>query len=341
MVTDFKNIKISIIIVTYNDVNDIGNCLDSLYSDNIEYEIILVDNCSNDGTVQYVRKKYPSVIIVENNHNYGLGTGINLGVKIAKGDYIIVLNSDTVVESNWFVDLLNPVIHEDYVITTPKILLYDGSKINTCGNVNHFTGFAFTRGLNMPVNAYSKDEYVDGISGCCFAIKRKDYLKLNGFDENFFLYNEDTDFSWKCRSQGYKILYVASSIIRHKYEFNITPMKLFNLERGRYIILRKYLTWKQFLIFLPSLIISEVLSIGLSSKLGLAGLSNKLKAMQKGIFNQNDYVSYKKMQYKGFGSVVLPFEQFKLNTLEKYLLTIFNGIYKLNFYLYEVAIKYL
>lgn len=97
------------------------------------------------------------------------------------------------------------MVENDNLVTTPKILCYDGSEINTCGNINHFTGLTFTQGLGENPNNFNQQLFVSGVSGACFALKKEDYKKLNGFNESFFLYNEDSDLSWRVHLAGLKI----------------------------------------------------------------------------------------------------------------------------------------
>ena len=107
----------------------------------------------------------------------------------------MVLNPDTIVEGRWLQELIKPLKSGDKIITTPKILTYNGEVINTCGAINHFSGLSFTRGLGDPSSTQSCREHISGFSGCSFAIRREHYISLGGFDKSFFMYNEDADFS--------------------------------------------------------------------------------------------------------------------------------------------------
>ena len=275
----------SVIIVTYNHAKYIRRCILSVIQNSNPREIIIIDNNSQDMTVKIVAnlsKKYPIIRLFRNKNNIGYGSANNLGVKHAKGKYIVILNPDTYVTSNWLYELLKPLEHSNRLVTTPKIFTFNG-RLNTCGNNDHFTGLTFVRGWGEDSKKFKKKEFLSGISGACFAMKRKDYLDLGGFDENFFVYMDDTEFSWRLHVTNYKILFVPTSIIYHDYVVNVPPQKIYYLERGRYIILKKYFDTKWLLFFLPSLLFTEILTFGYSLLKGRKGISFKLRAINDGL----------------------------------------------------------
>jgi len=273
--------RVSVIIVTHNDQKHIKSCLESVLSQDFDsFEVLVVDNCSTDATVKIIEKFFPIVRIIRSNRNLGYSGGNNLGVRYARGEFIVILNPDTVVEKNWLRELVSPLRKLERTITTPKILLYDGSRINTCGNKIHFAGLTFVNGFRENPKNYSNKSYIGAISGCCFCIRKKDYVRLGGFDENFFHYQQDADFSWRALLKNFKILFVPSSIVRHDYVLKVTPNKLYHLEKGRYLILRKYFSKNDFLRFSLSFIMTEFLTFGYAVLFGLTGLKYKMKAIK-------------------------------------------------------------
>jgi GT2 family glycosyltransferase len=332
MGTHSKNINeiVSIIIVTYNNKNHIKSCISSIETNKYPHEIIVVDSASSDGTPDLVKETFPNVKILRCKENLGYGSCNNLGVKNSNGSYIAILNPDTIVKESWLKELIKPLSAELRVITTPKILVYNGSAINTCGCICHFTGLTFTRGLGAEPNSFLQQEEVSGFSGCCFALKKCDYLSLGGFDENFFLYNEDSDLSWKAHLNGFMILFIPTSVIMHDYRLNVQPEKLYYLERGRYLILRKYTKFNIFLLFLPSLFIAEVLTFGYSSKLGLKGIKFKINAILDGLTMEIDKeAGDKSILYKSLVSTI-PTDQLTNNRFEESIKKLANYIFSLN-----------
>lgn len=269
----------SIIIVTHNHKEYLEKCLDSIP---ISLEVVIVDNISTDGTLNIIAEKYPEVILIKSKENLGYGKAINLGVKRANKEYIVILNPDTWFNFKSIEELIKPLENYKNLITIPKVMLYDGSHINTCGNIEHFTGLTFARGLGETKDCCNEIGYLNGLSGVCFAIKRKNFLKIGGFDESIFLYMEDTELSWKINANNLKILYIPQAIIHHDYILKVPAEKIYNLERGRYIILRKYFNWKLWIMFLPSLILTEIFTWGYATLKGYSGLKFKYKAIIDG-----------------------------------------------------------
>jgi GT2 family glycosyltransferase len=323
--------KASIIIVTYNHRKYIEACISSIEQESESHEIIVVDNFSQDGTCDFVRERFPRVQIIESQENRGYGGGNNLGVKFAKGDYVVVLNPDTIVKKGWLEELIKPLSPQSRIITTPKILTYDGSTINTCGNINHFTGLTFTRGLGENTEAYSKQEYISGFSGCCFAMRKVDFLELGGFDERFFLYNEDSDLSWRSHLKGFRILFVPTSIIMHDYKLRVMPKKLYYLEKGRYLILRKHLSKYDLVFILPSLLLAEILTLGYSTRLGYDGIKNKFSALKDGLTLKIDKEFGNRSDLYSSLCVTIPADQLTFNSMEKAAKLIANELFYWNF----------
>jgi GT2 family glycosyltransferase len=314
-----------VIIVTYNHKQYIYDCITSVLKNN-PLEVIVVDNSSTDGTTDFVEKKIPEVIVIRNSKNLGYGGGNNLGVERAKGEYIVILNPDTIVEDGWLEELLKPLEEKDDLISTPKVVRSDGSAV--WGNIEHFTGLTFARDLN---ENSEKFEYLNGFSGSCFAIKREDYLKLGGFDENFFIYMDDAEFSWRLHTKGFKILYIPTSIIHHHHTLKVPPEKLYHLEKGRYMILRKYLSAKWYFFLIPSLLMTEILTCGYSLLNGSEGIKFKLKAVKDGLninikkIDCNERKLLKSLDWK------IPEDQLTYNIFDKTFKKIANAIYWINY----------
>jgi hypothetical protein len=324
----------SIIIVTFNHQKYLGPCIKSLEIQDYPHEIIIVDNGSTDGTSEYIENAFPAIRLIRNT-NTGFGAGNNLAVKNASGEIVVFLNPDTIVKENWLRNLIEPIKVNPPAITTPKILIYDGSAINTCGNINHITGLTFTRGLLESPQSHNRQEEVSGISGACFAMRREEYIHMGGFDERFFLYNEDSEFSWRAHIFRISIIYVPSSIVRHDYSLNVSPQKMYNLEKGRYLILKTYFSWKMAAILAPSLFLSEILTLGYAARFGRAGIAFKVRAFYEGMILTGSSQHRNGAGVLDYLETQIPSDQLVSNHIERSAVRICNRVFSWNYKIFR------
>lgn len=216
------NYDISVVIVNYNTKDILDDCLASLKNENLKMQVIISDNGSTDGSVEMIRKKYPKFKLLENKENLGFAAGNNEARKIIKSDYVLFLNSDTIVENNSIEKPLQYIkANSDIGAITCKVVLPSGELDPDTRRafptpltaLKHFTGYSKTyRYLHM-----HEDEIhdVDVIQGA-FLLARKSVLdKINWFDEDYFLDGEDIDLCWKIKQAGYRLVYYPKSKITH------------------------------------------------------------------------------------------------------------------------------
>lgn len=273
--------RASVIVVNYNGGEKLVGCLASVLATLPgDCELIVVDNASSDGSPDEVAARFPDATLVRSPENGGYGFGNNLGVTRAGGRHLVFLNPDTVVEAGWLEPLLDPLeAGGDVGLTTSRILLVDEPRrINTCGNDVHVTGLTLCRGMGEPGERYAATEEVAAVSGAAFAIRRDVFLTLGGFDEDFFLYVEDTDLSWRARLAGWRISYVPESVVRHEYSFRLTKSKVFLQERNRYQMLLKCLRWPTLVVLVPALVLAEIVTWGFVLLRDRPNAAGKLRA---------------------------------------------------------------
>lgn len=322
--------RVSVVIVTYFSSKYVDKCLDSVLSNGPD-EVVVVDNASKDDTVEIIRNRFSSVKLLARDDNIGYGAAVNLGVRECKGDVVAVLNPDTIVCKDWLQKLVRTVTSEERTIAVPRIMIYDGSVVNTCGNHEHFTGLTFTRGLGMHPDNIPDELNVSGISGACFAMGKKDFLRIGGFDEELFLYMEDAELSWRAHSNGYSFVYVNEAVVFHDYKLNVNAEKLFRLENGRYYLLRKFLTTKDMISIGPSLLMSEVLSWGFAVRLGSSGIKYKMRSTMYFFSNPREV---QQSDYKKFLSHFddrIPDDQLSYGFVDKMAKKWANAIYEANY----------
>ncbi len=225
--------QISVIIVSYNVRAFLENCLVSVQKslEHLAGEIIVVDNASDDGSVEMVREKFPLVQLIANNENIGFGSANNQAVKVANGYFLFLLNPDTVVQENTFRVMLDYFQHHpDTGLAGCKVLNPDGTMQLACRRSFPTPWIAFTKitGLSslFPNSAiFSKynltylhpDETheVDAVSGSCMIISKSLFETIGGFDEQFFMYGEDLDICYRVQQAGKKVFYVHETQIIH------------------------------------------------------------------------------------------------------------------------------
>jgi GT2 family glycosyltransferase len=208
---------VSIIIVTYNCVNLIGPCLDSvLISTYPNIEIIVIDNASRDGTPEYVSRRYPNVALIQTGRNLGFGGGNNFGIRKAKGDYILLLNPDTIVDP-YYVSELYAVESSDpsVAMVGGKILMPDG-RIQSAGATVDSQGYTINYGFGKPGNeACNELKDVDYVGGGAAMVTRSALATIGLLDPIYTLYYEDTDWCWRARRRGMKVIYVPGARVLH------------------------------------------------------------------------------------------------------------------------------
>lgn len=184
---------ISIIIVNWNGKKWLKPCLDSLRNQTIkEYEVIVVDNASTDDSVSYLKNKYPEVVVIETGSNIGFAGGNNVGIKAAKGEYVLMLNNDTKVDMDFLEKMIAFFRIHKYDVLAPIETGYNNPKcrrttttIDIFGHPVHF--------LFDPASK-RQDFY---LGGTCLLFKKTMYQETKGLDNNFFMYFEETDWFWR------------------------------------------------------------------------------------------------------------------------------------------------
>ena len=254
----------SVIIVAYNSRAYLPDCLDSILRElHAGDEVIVVDNGSSDGTAAFLRAQYPTVRLLE-GENVGYAGGNNRGASVAQGKWLVFLNPDTRLQPGALAALLAPLANSSAIGLTTACIVHmrQPDIVNACGNTIHYTGLTYCRGAGRPSAEYAEAGAVDAVSGAAFAVSRTVFAALGGFDEQFFMYVEDTDLSWRARLAGYRCWYVPRAVVEHDYQPSYTPSKAFYLERNRYMMLLKNLQPATFVRLLPGLSLSECVTWG-------------------------------------------------------------------------------
>ena len=241
-----KTPLVSIIILNFNAGKLLLNCIESLTKlayQNIE--LIIVDNVSTDNSQNQCKEKFPQVKLIQNKKNSGYCGGNNVGIKNANGEFIIILNPDTIVESNLIEELLDAYNIHGEGLYQPKILsLEDKSILQSTGNMIHVFGFGFARDKgNQDNNEIKETTKIGYAAGTCLFALKETFLKLKLFDEFLFLYHDDLDIGWRASQKEINSYIVPQTTIYHaeSYSLKWSKKKFFWLERNRrYCLMTHY-----------------------------------------------------------------------------------------------------
>ncbi len=241
-----ENPLVSVIVLNYNAGELLLNCIESIKKSAYKnLEIIVVDNISTDKSQETCKEKYPDIKLIQNNENFGYCEGNNIGIRAAKGDYIIILNPDTIVESNWIEELISAYSKFGEGLYQPKILsLNEKQVLQSTGNMLHVFGFGFAKDKGRKDEGIGEEiKKIGYASGTCLFTSRNVLDKVGLLDSFLFLYHDDLDLGWRASQIGINSYYVPKSKIYHveSYSLKWSAKKFYWLERNRkYCLLTHY-----------------------------------------------------------------------------------------------------
>lgn len=244
-----ENPEISIIIVNWNGKKFLKKCLDSLRNQTYQnFEIIFVDNGSNDGSVKFIKVNFPEIKIIENKNNLGFAAGNNQGIKESTGKYIFTLNNDTTTDNNCIENIIKPMKNDNSMgMVAPKILSLRNKKIidSVGGLLLSYDGIAKGNGRNEIDNGqYDENKEILFPSACAALYNKRMLDEIGLFDEYFFAYCEDADLGLRGRTAGWKAISAPNAIIYHYYSGTTeshSPLKAFLVERNHILFAIKNL----------------------------------------------------------------------------------------------------
>ncbi|WP_026935501.1 glycosyltransferase family 2 protein [Christiangramia echinicola] len=273
----FPMVELSIIYVNYNTKELTLNSISTVYqyTKKCNFEIIVVDNASHDNTISEIEKNFPEVKTIQNSKNIGFGRANNIGLKIAKGDFILFLNTDTYLEEPAIDNLLSELKKDDYkhvAVAGAKLIKPDGSDNISSGllpSYPHFVKGSFLRYFykrsfydNLPQRFIPKESEpykVDYVSGADFMVRRKVLNEVGGFNPRFFMYSEEVELSYRIYKTfpemismifpSYKIVHISQGSSQKEGLNKKTRLRqiksrsiYYSLTKGRIIGLIYYLT---------------------------------------------------------------------------------------------------
>src|SRR3989338_2971976 len=217
-----NQLLISAIIVNYNGKHYVKKCVDSLLASNTRnLEIIVVDNGSSDGSISALEKYREKVNLLKLNENYGPAYARNQGVKVAKGRYIGFLDNDTLVDKDWARTAVKAFEKDEKlgIIQCKLLLNKERNRLDYVGEYLGQNGFLVQKAHagEIDTKQYDKPVRILAAKSAGMFIRHNVFKKIGGFDEDYFIYVEETDLGWRCWLAGYECRYLPTSIVYHEF----------------------------------------------------------------------------------------------------------------------------
>ncbi len=213
--------EVTVVIPNWNGKDSLAACLDSLMAQTYKADVLVVDNGSADGSVEFIQKNYPSVKLIIHQKNLGFAGGVNSGIKKSienSAKFVALFNNDAVAGKDWLKHLVETLEKNSRVgIVTGKLLSTDGKSIDSSGDQYTVWGLPYPRGRSETnLDKYDNQTEIFAATGgaSLYRIKMLDQIGL--FDEDFFAYYEDVDLSFRAQLAGWKVLYVPNAIAYHQ-----------------------------------------------------------------------------------------------------------------------------
>jgi GT2 family glycosyltransferase len=277
----------SVIVINWNGRGHLQACLDAVTAQRgVEFETLVVDNGSTDGSTAFVRERFPAVRVVALQENLGFAGGNNAGVREARGRFLVFLNNDTVVEPGWLAALRGAIDEgAGFALATSRVVyMHDPAVIDSAGDGVLRWGAAFKRfhGTRAPEALQSGEVF--GMCGAACIIAKAVFDELGGFDETFFVSHEDVDLSYRARLRGYRCRYVADAVVRHHGSATLGRTSAFAVFHGQRNLEWMYLKNSPLSILLRSMpghLLYTAAAAGYFARLGLLGafLRGKMAAI--------------------------------------------------------------
>jgi GT2 family glycosyltransferase len=225
------DLKISVVVPNWNGKESLSKCLDSLISQRLKGEIVVVENGSTDGSIKLLQEDYPQVKCLLQPKNLGFAGGVNVGIQYAIDvgcDFVALFNNDAVADLDWLARLCSAMSSPEVGITTCTLMSIDKQHIDSTGDQFTNWGLPFPRGRGeLTSERYREQTEIFGASGGASLYRINMLKKIGLFDEDFFAYYEDIDISFRAQLAGWKVRYVPDAVAYHQIGATSSKLKGF------------------------------------------------------------------------------------------------------------------
>ena len=210
--------KVTIVIPNYNGKHFMEPCLSSLSEQTYkDFHILVVDNASSDGSIEYMEENYPDIELIKLQKNYGFSKAVNIGIQHSRTPYVILLNNDTTVDTRYVEEMVKAIEKSPKIfsVSSKMIQMYHPELIDSAGDLYTLLGWGVCRGCGRPISNYTKyDEIFTACAGAAI-YRRSVFDDIGYFDENHFAYLEDIDIGYRARIYGYYNMYCPTALVYH------------------------------------------------------------------------------------------------------------------------------
>lgn len=285
--------EVSVIIPNFNGLAYLEGVLTSLERQTVKnFEVILVDNGSSDGSCAYVAAEFPWVHMIELPENFGFCKAVNEGIKASKSPYVLLLNNDIEVTQNFIEEMTAGIRRHKkaFSCAARMIQFYDRKKLDDAGNYYCALGWAFARGKGKDIHTYEKEEQIFASCAGAAIYRKKIFDEIGLFDEEHFAYLEDMDVGYRAKVHGYENWYVPQAVVYHVGSgtsgSRYNQFKIRYSSRNNIYLIYKNMPLLQLLLNLPFLIAGFVIKIFFFASKGfgkeyIAGIKNGFQISRK------------------------------------------------------------
>lgn len=316
--------KVSIVIPNYNGKHFMESCMKSLDVQTMrDFEVIVVDNGSTDGSAEYIKADYPDIRLIELAQNTGFTGAVNTGIKASQAPYVLLLNNDTECEPDFVGEMYRAIAgrRKVFSVSSKMIRMYDKNSMDNAGDLYSIVGWAFNRGAGRPVEEYNVRQPIFSACGGAAIYNKAVFDKIGYFDNEFFAYREDLDIGYRAKIYGYDNIYCPTAKVYHVGSgtsgstHNSFKVRL----SARNQIYVNYKNMPAFFLILnfPFLLAGYLVKLAFFMKKGLAGdyLKGTVEAFQnldsikKVPFQKRHLVNYLVIQFELCLNTLLGFEE--------------------------------
>ncbi len=261
--------RVTALMLAYGAEPYLHDAVDAvLASAGVDVDLVLVDNGCTTDAVRGLPDD-PRITLVTPSQNLGFTGGMNLAARRASGDYLLLVNSDAIVELDAARELVAALATPGVGVAGGNVRLADQPDlVNSVGNPLHVLGLSWAGGMGEPATEHATRGPVASASGACMALRRSLWESLGGLVEPFFAYAEDLEMCWRCWQRDLRVEYVPTAVAVHHYEFSRTPLKMYLVERNRLAFLLTCYGGRTLALLAPVLLAFELALVAVAAKQG-------------------------------------------------------------------------